>query len=232
MRPCLKVCGFFCLILLSGKARAAFSDDLSDQDRSASGLGRLTSAQVAKVNKLVANDLDLAREGAVTAFATPFSRRHAKEISATGFDRLTAAQILELDKLVAFTLAHPVPELPHFHPHSAAAVSAAPPANPTPPLQLAEPPWQVHGDITLAVGGGKGGSFFGSSLDLFVTDPSGRFTAAISLSEFRGKGWSNPCFYPPLSPWAPYSLRFPYPQAPLPPPYLLPSPFSLGPPVQ
>ena len=63
------------LILVAVPARAAFIDTLSPQERAASGLDRLSPAQISALDRLVAHDEVLAREGDVTGFATSFTER-------------------------------------------------------------------------------------------------------------------------------------------------------------
>jgi hypothetical protein len=75
------------------------------------------------------------------------------------------------------------------------AFTYARPAAPPPPASLVSAPLsvEVHGDLSLTVGGGShGSSFYGTSMDLFVTDPSGKFTIGVGFSEYRGKGFFNP----------------------------------------
>ncbi len=54
--------------------------------------------------------------------------------------------------------------------------------------------------------GGHGSSFYGTSEDLFVTDPSGKFTLGLGFSEFHGKGLVGPygpyCPIPYVPPYA------------------------------
>jgi hypothetical protein len=51
----------------------------------------------------------------------------------------------------------------------------------------------VHGDLSLTVGAGShGSSFYGTSLDLFASDPSGKFTIGVGVSDYRGRGLIGP----------------------------------------
>jgi len=172
------------LILVGSAAGAGFSDSLTPQEKAASGLVRLTPAQASKLDALVARDEVLAREGAVTGFSTSFTqRRTGKERLEAGLEGLSASQRARLDSLVAFAIADPAPVVPVYEPRPAppAASFSSPPLKP-----------EVHGDISLTVGGGKGVSFFGSDLDINITDPLGRYSISIGISEYRGKGLSFP----------------------------------------
>lgn len=72
---------------------------------------------------------------------------------------------------------------------------------------------EVHGDVSFTVGGASHGrSFYGTSADISVTDPTGRFTVGVGFDEFKGKGLLG--LY---GPYGPYSLY-----GPVGPPYLAP----------
>ena len=72
---------------------------------------------------------------------------------------------------------------------------------------------EVHGDLSFTVGAGSHGSnFYGTSMDLTATDPSGRFTIGVGVSDYHGKGLLALCapdapyapFGPPYGPYGPY----------------------------
>jgi hypothetical protein len=170
-------------------AETPFSEGLSPQERGASGVARLTPAERATLDGLVGRDVILARQGGVTGFSSTFAaRRTPKERIAAGMDRLSEAERSNLDAFAARAIASPPPPSDTF----------AYEPRPAPPgmeevLVTAPPKLQVHGDLSVTVGGGgHGSSFFGTSEDLFVTDPSGRFTVGIGFSEFKGKGFFGP----------------------------------------
>jgi hypothetical protein len=66
---------------------------------------------------------------------------------------------------------------------------------------------EIHGDVSFTVGAGShGSSFYGTSVDLSVTDPTGHFTVAVGFDDYRGKGLLGQCaadsvLYPPLAGW-------------------------------
>jgi hypothetical protein len=195
-------------MLAAAVAHAAaepFCTALSAQERAASGISRLSPAQVATLDGLVGRDVTLARQGGVTGFSSNFTARHtAQERAAAGIDRLSGGERSALDALAARAIALPPPPSDTF----AYEPPAAPPGMQD-VLVTAPPKLQIHGDLSVMVGGGShGSSFFGTSEDLFVTDPSGRFTVGVGFSEFRGKGLIGPygpycpAFYgPPFGDW-------------------------------
>ena len=196
------------LILAGTAAGAGFSESLTPQEKEASGVVQLGPAQVSKLDALVAKDEALAREGAVTGFSTSFSQRrtHQERLDA-GLERLSASQRARLDSLVAFAIANPGPVIPVFRPRPAppAASFSSPALKP-----------EIHGDVSLTVGGGKGVSFFGSRLDLNLTDPMGKYSISVSISQYRGKGLSFPDPGLPLFPGHPPITGYPlYPGFPL-----------------
>ena len=178
-------------------AELGFSDGLSSEEKVACGIRKLSAPQVAALNALVEHDVTLARQGGVTGFSTAFAaRRTALELASTGIDRLSEKERSALNSLAARAIALGPPPLQVFE------YVPAPPVPPAPPeiLVSAPPAAQVHGDVSFTVGGGShGSSFYGGSMDLFVTDPSGKFTIGVGLSEYRGRGCFGPySIYGPL----------------------------------
>lgn len=176
---------YWCLVgILATVARvyAGFSDDLVPADRAASGIVQLTAPELAQLNAYVARDITLARDGGVSGFDGSFSQRlTVEQRTRAGLERLTPAQMAKLDDLVAFAIAHPAP--------LRAVYPAHPAATPTPAASVAVP-WkpEIHGDVSLTLGGGHGSSFYGGGMDLNVFDPDGRFSVTVSLGEIKGKG--------------------------------------------
>jgi hypothetical protein len=176
-----------CAALLAAAASAAeirFCEELSPQERAVSGIQRLSPSQVAALDRLVAHDVTLARQGAVTGFSSEFSdRRTDQERAIAGISQLSPAERASLDVLAAKAIALPPPPSDTF--------TYQPPA-PAPGMvdvKVSSPPkLEVHGDLSFTVGGGHGSSFYGTSEDLFVTDPLGKFTLGLGFSEYHGKG--------------------------------------------
>jgi len=192
-------CAAMALATVAGAAEPGFSEGLSAQERAACGIPKLTAPQVASLNTLVEHDVTLARQGGVTGFSSAFAARHTEqERAAAGLDRLSEKERLALDSLAARAIAMGPP------PSQAFEYVPAPPAPPE-ALVSAPPAVQVHGDLSFTVGGGSHGSgFYGASMDLYVTNPSGTFTVGVGVAEYRGRGFLGP--YGPYCP--PYAGPF------------------------
>jgi hypothetical protein len=197
--------GFACAAMtLATMARAAepgFTSGLSPEEKVACGITKLTAAQAAALNVLVEHDVTIARQGGVTGFSSTFLARHsAQDRAAAGMDRLSEKERSTIDTLAARAIAMGPPPLQEF-----AYVPAAQPSAET--LVSAPLGAQVHGDLSFTVGGGShGSSFYGTSMDLFVTDPTGKFTLGVGFSDYRGRGFFGPygLLCPPYAgPYAP-----------------------------
>jgi hypothetical protein len=196
------------VLVLASVARAAafgFSDGLSADEKSACGLAKLTAPQVAALNAMVDRDMNLAHEGGVTGFSSAFTARlsPAQRVLA-GLERLTDKERGFLDTMAARTIAMGPPPSQAF-----AFRASAPVPVPVPPDETvvsAPPALQVHGDLSFTIGaGGHGSNFYGTAMDVLVTDPSGKFTLGVGVSEYRGRGFFGPyspfCLDPPIPGW-------------------------------
>jgi hypothetical protein len=202
LRPLRAVaaCAAVLLATAVGAAAAGFSDELSPTQRASCGIAKLSPAQVASLDGLVEREVIAAHEGGVTGFASTFTDRCTpSERASTGIERLSDADRSSLDALVAHAIAAGPP------PSQAFTYSPPPKAAPPAPVTLvSQPPHvEVHGDVSLTLGAGSHGSnFYGTSADLFVTDPTGKYTIGVGFSEYRGKGYFPLCdpllFGPPL----------------------------------
>lgn len=206
------------VILAVPAASSAFTEDLTPQEKLASGLAVLAPGEISALDRMVAQDEDLAREGGVPGFGIAFTeRRTTKESAEAGLARLSLAQKARLNALVAFAIANPQLELPHFRPRPAMARPSQP-APPAVPVSIAPsvPRPEIHGELSFMIGGGKGGSFYGGALDLSVSDPSGAFSATFGISELRGRGFAYPSLQMPAwySPGPPYFQPVFWPCAP------------------
>jgi hypothetical protein len=183
-----------------------FDRTLSPEEAAAVGLAKLSVAQIAALDRFVQRDVGLARDGDVGGFSTNFSQRLTpRERAAAGLDQLAPEQVARLDNYVARAIATPPPPeaefayQPKLTPPPATAVgasaaaAAAPASLPMKPQGLV-----VHGDVSFTVGGGSGGSFYGTGLDVILSDPKGKYTIALGFSTFHGSGRYYP--YPLLSP--------------------------------
>jgi hypothetical protein len=219
-RRFLRACGACAAVLLATLSRAVeikFVDGLSAEERTTVGISKLTPAQAANLDSLVSHDVTSAQEGGVTGFSSTFlDRRTQAERKAAGINLLSPSERTALDILVARAIAiGPPPDQPFTY---------SPPAKPTPPPAPAETlvsaplHAEVHGDVSFTVGGGShGSSFYGTSLDLNVTDPSGRFTLGVGFDSFHAKGYYP--LYGPYAPYGPYSAYGPLGSAYIGPPY-------------
>ena len=127
----------------------------------------------------------------MTGFSSTFTDRCTpSERASTGIDRLSEADRSSLDALVARAIAAGPPPGQEF------TYSPPPKAPPPAPVTLvSQPPHvEIHGDVSLTLGAGSHGSnFYGTSADLFVTDPTGKYTIGVGFSEYRGKGYFPFC---------------------------------------
>jgi hypothetical protein len=175
-----------------GAAAAGFSDELNPTERASCGIAKLSPPQVAALNGMVEHEVVAAHEGGVTGFASTFTDRCSpSERASTGIDSLSDADRSSLDALVARAIAAGPPPGQAFT-YSPPAKAAPPP----PPVALVSKPLhaEVHGDLSLTLGAGSHGSYFyGTSADLFVTDPTGKYTIGVGISEYRGKGYFPLC---------------------------------------
>jgi hypothetical protein len=198
--------------LAAAWSRAAdnkFIDGLSAEERASIGVSKLTAAQAAELDRLVSRDATLAQEGGVNGFATPFVARHTEaERGSAGIGLLTDAERAALNSLVARTIAlGPPPDQPFTYSPPQAKPAPPPPA-PSETVVSAPRHAEIHGDVSVTVGGGShGSSFYGTSMDVNVTDPSGRFTLGVGFDEYRGKGLLP--LYGPFDPYGPYTLYGP-----------------------
>jgi len=190
-------------LLAASAACAAFSDSLTPDEQAGCGLSQLSAPETARLNQLEGRDERFALEGGVSGFDKTFSARlKPADFAATGLGHLAPRQLARLDDLIAFRLAHPEPEAPHFEAKTVLSSDPAP-TRPgsvavTPPPAVVAPAWrpEIHGDVSLTVGGGKGGRFYGGGMDLRVTDPSGKYTIEAGFYEYHTKGR----FFPQLGP--------------------------------
>ncbi len=156
---------------------ARFSQRIPASESIAAGFGRLTSDQLAVLDALVRRDETLQMRVRGTAGEPGrFSQRlPADERLAAGLNLLTPAEVAHLDALVAADEAGVLPP-----PGGDETITVVTTRRPAP---------QIHGEISLSVGGGSGGYHeIGGSMDLFYDDPAHGFTLAVGYSEWRASG--------------------------------------------
>lgn len=126
---------------------AGFLDNLTDEERSAVGVAKLSREQRDALDRMAAKEVRLARQGDVRGFAGTFiSRRSDEERVAAGLSQLTTSEKYQLDRLVARALA---------------VLPAQPPLVLTRPAGESDfvttvSPWETHGFIQLEYGFGSG----------------------------------------------------------------------------
>lgn len=170
------------LLLLPSALFARFSEELSPQDRSASGITQLTPTQIACIDALVQRELSFAKQGRTKAFAQSFTvRRTDRELEITGIPTLSEGQQETLNSIVARLIASTNT--------NTAAPAAAQSLSNAEGVTTEKAKWEVHGTVSLFVGGDlHGGSFYGGSLETTLTDPKGRYELALGYSQIRSKG--------------------------------------------
>jgi hypothetical protein len=198
------------LTAVAGAAPEGFIEGLSAPEQLRAGVAKLSDSQRAVLDGLVARDVQSAHDGGVTGFSTTFLARHnAAEESAAGVARLGPTERAALDRFAARSIAIGPPPDDMFV-YSPPAAKAEPPPSTT---NVSEPlRAQVHGDLSLTVGGGSHGrSFYGTAADVRVTDPSGKFTIAVGFEQFKGKGLLGLCSdFGPYGPYGPALAGPPY----------------------
>ena len=69
-----------------------------------------------------------------------------------------------------------------------------PPAPPAESVVTTVKKAEVHGDVSLTLGAtSHGSSYYGTGMDVSVTDPTGRFTVGVGFETFHGKGLLGLC---------------------------------------
>jgi len=174
-----------CLLLALTPLRAGeggFSATLSAEAKTSSGLARLTPTELAVLDRVVADEVALARQQNMTEFSENFiARRSPEERQQAGLDRLTPEQQARLNDLVAAALAsRPKPK---ERPRLKEGEILAPPK-----------PAEIHGSVTLSYGWGGGRSIRGESLWLDYYDPETRLEIDVGISNYSGNGFGG--YYP------------------------------------
>ncbi len=178
-----------------GVAASRFSPSLSTRDRTAAGLDRLSSDQVAVLDALVRRDL-AAQAAPRRADAPPLAPRFSLRLSAderrnAGLGLLTETELAQLELFVERRISSALGQVllapPTFVPLSVRArVAEAKPQTP-----------EIHGSFTLGMGFGKGYSEKFGGMTLTYEDPVRNFAVSFSYAESHIKGA------------APYYLRDP-----------------------
>lgn len=176
------------LLVLTSLSLAAmdvrFSQTLSGADRTASGLDRLNSDQLAVLDALVRRDLTARTAPSAKPLAAEFSQRlSADERRNGGIILLKPDEVTRLDwfldRHAAGLLARSLLAAPAF----------VAPASRLRPTEAKEKSGQIHGSYSLSFGWGKGGySEKTGSIMLNYQDPAGRYSIGVGYTESHIKG--------------------------------------------
>ncbi len=162
---------------------ADFLARLSETEKLATGMHELSAQERANLENLVAYEIASARAGNVTGFAGTFSsRRSEAELDATGMDRLSDEQRERLDQHIAGFLAD-TPRVPYI---ARGDRTRARTTGDGEAVSSDGPRLEVHGEVSITVGSAGGDSFYGGSMTTVISDPKGRFSAAVTYSTMRG----------------------------------------------
>ena len=151
-----------------------FTATLSAEQKTAAGLDVLTPAELAGLDRIVADEVGLARQQNIGEFSENFvARRSTGERQLAGLDRLTAEQQAKINEFVA------------------AALAARPKPKERPRIKDSEVlvparPAEIHGSVTLSYGWGGGRSFRGESLWLDYYDPESRVGIGVGIANYSG----------------------------------------------
>lgn len=167
-----------------------FSSTLGTEDKTAAGLAKLTSDQVAVLDALVRRDtatraVTPAPKTASEAAPAEFSRRlSADERRNAGLTTLSEAEVAKIDTLID---RHQTARL--------ARTFLAPPEFLSPRRRVAttekKPERNIHGSFSLSYGFGKGGySEKTGSMVVTMEDPARNLSVSIGYSESHIKGGS------------------------------------------
>ena len=178
--------------VLADVTQPGFTATLSSENKTASGIAKLTEPQCAALDQQVQREIATARQGDTVAFATSFThRRTPQQRVEAGLDHLMTPELNQLDRLVAVAVANrPVPT------ESLAAASTIT----TPPSsnwgEITPRKMEIHGEMSLTyVSAGSGRNGYGASMITTATDPSGKFSITVGVSQFYGKGLYHPYEY-------------------------------------
>lgn len=177
----------FAAAFISAAEPTNFISTLSSENKTAAGITRLTEPQIASLEAQVQHEIAVARQGDTVAFSTSFThRRSPMQRSEAGLDQLMTPELNKLDSLVAAELTNrPKPAGPLILAPATAASSATPGNY----VELLRKKMEIHGEVTLAYVAGSGGAHgYGASMVTTATDPTGKYSFTIGLSQFYGKG--------------------------------------------
>lgn len=161
-----------------------FLSRLAQVESLATGVHELSRQEQANLENLIAYEVNAARAGGVNGFARTFSERRTEaELEATGIERLSDEQQERLDQHIAGFIA----DQPISYVFRGDRVGrGGQTRHDRGEFTGRGPLLNVSGSVTLEVGGGSGGSYYGGSATTVISDPKGRFNAVISFGTMKG----------------------------------------------
>lgn len=174
------VCGPVASQLHSATAETSFITSLAVSDQALAGVEKLTEAERTELDRQIALEITLARQGDVVAFAKTFGdRRTPAQMTEAGLHRLSTEERAQLDRFVARAVANrPAPVITRRvaknNDDAAETITYRP---------------QLHGEVSLTYGtAGHGREFYGGSFTTVLEDPSRRLAIGFTYAEYHGKG--------------------------------------------
>lgn len=162
-----------------------FLSRMASGESLATGVHELTSQEQANLENLIAYEVHSARAGGVNGFARTFSERRSEaELEATGIHRLSDDQRQRLDEHIAGFIAEQ--PISYVYRGDRTGRGGGTARSPDGDFQGKGPLLHVNGSVTLEVGTGSGGTYYGGSATTVITDPKGRFQAVISYGTMKG----------------------------------------------
>ncbi len=164
-----------------------FSKTLAPTDFSATGLGQLSSDQLAILDALVRRDIAQSRFVSKDPRPDRFSARlTAAEREQSGLAQLAETELAALDARVAPLATPPSPvDRANFGANTRYSV----------PSVKIDRSLQVHGELSLMVAAGSDGySAYGGGIAVTVDDPASKMALTLAYSEVHSKG-GNPWRY-------------------------------------
>jgi hypothetical protein len=160
---------------------------IADSERLATGVHELTGQERANLDNLINYEISSARAGNVNGFAGSFSsRRSTAELDATGIERLSVEQRERLDDHIAGFIAD-TPTVPYLTRAERGRYRGSATRTLEEGDMISRPPLlNVNGSVSVTVGGSSAGTFYGGSMTTIISDPKGRFSAAITVGSMRG----------------------------------------------
>jgi len=178
-----------------------FLSRMASSESLATGVHELTGREQANLENLIAFEVHSAQAGGVTGFARTFSERRTEaELEATGIHRLSDDQRHRLDEHIAgFIAEQPVAFVYRGERMGGGSRVSRPTEG---DFRGKGPLLNVNGSVTLEVGSSSAGTYYGGSVTTVISDPQGRFQAAISYG--RVKGDTSYYYYDPRYRRGPY----------------------------